>query len=101
MSKAPAQGYAAALINETESLLAKLEADFATGKAFYESIGVEPDNIDGAFGPRLTAKQRDEMAAVIAADQADIEQEVAEGAARLRMNSPSAQTTPKRPRSMI
>jgi len=101
MSKAPAQGYAAALINETESLLAKLESDFATGKAFYESIGVEPDSIDGAFGPRLTAKQRDEMAAVVAADQADIGQEVAEGAARLRMNSPSAPTARKRPRSMI
>jgi hypothetical protein len=38
---------------------------------------------------------------VIAADQADIEQEVAEAAARLRMNSPKAPTTPKRPRSMI
>ncbi len=96
-----AQGYAADIINKTESLLAKIEADFAATAAFYESIGVDPANIDGAFGPPLGARQREEMAAVLAADQAAIDQEVAEEAARLRMNSPASTTTPKRPRNLI
>ena len=100
-AQAPAQGYAAALINQTESLLAKLEADFAATTAFYESIGVDPANIDGAFGPPMSAKQRAEMAAVLAADQQAIDQEVAEGLARLRMSTPGAASTPKRPRNMI
>ncbi len=96
-----AQGYAADIINQAESLLAKIEADFAATAAFYESIGVDPANIDGAFGPPMGAKQREEMAAVLAADQAAIEQEVAEGVARLRMNSPNTTNTPKRPRNLI
>jgi hypothetical protein len=101
MSKAPAQGYAAALINQTESLLAKIEADFDTTKAFYQSIGVEPANIDGAFGLPLNARQREDMAALVAADQEAIDQEVAEETARLRMRTPGSATMPKRPRSMI
>ena len=96
-----AEGYAATIINQTESLLAKIEADVATGKAFYESIGVEPANIDGAFGPPLNARQREDMAALAAADQEAIDQEVAEDAARLRMSTPGSTTVPKRPRSMI
>ncbi|MCF8161252.1 MAG: hypothetical protein K9J76_11145 [Polaromonas sp.] len=96
-----AQGYAADIINQAESLLAKIEADFAATAAFYESIGVEPANIDGAFGPKLDARQREEMAAVLAADQAAIDQEVAEEAARLRMSSPGAASVPKRRRNLI
>jgi hypothetical protein len=100
-AQAQAQGYAAAIINQAESLLAKIEADFATTAAFYESIGVAPDQIDGAFGPPLNAKQREDMAALIAADQEAIDQEVAEETARLRMNAPSAPTAVKRPRNLI
>jgi hypothetical protein len=96
-AQAQAQGYAAAIINQAESLLAKIEADFATTAAFYESIGVAPDQIDGAFGPPLNAKQREDMAA----DQEAIDQEVAEETARLRMNAPSAPTAVKRPRNLI
>jgi hypothetical protein len=96
-----AEGYAADIINKTETLLAKIEADFAATAAFYKAIGVDPANIDGAFGPKLGAREREEMAALMAADQAAIDQEVAEEAARLRMSSDSAAATPKRPRNLI
>ena len=95
-----AEGYAASLINQANSLITKVQSDLTASAAFYESIDVDPAKIAGALAPLMGQKQQDELAQIIAADRAAIDQEVAEEAARLRFDAPATATAPKAFRSM-
>ena len=95
-----AEGYAATLINQANSLITKVQGDLSAAAAFYKSIDVDPAKIAGALAPLMGQKQQDELAQIIAADRAAIDQEVAEEAARLRFDALAASTAPKTFRSM-
>ena len=95
-----AEGYAAAIINQANSLITKVEGDLSAAAAFYKSIDVDPAKIAGALAPLMGQKQQDELAQIITVDRAEIDQEVAEAAARLRFDAPATATAPKTFRSM-
>ena len=95
-----AEGYAAAIINQANSLISKVESDLSAAAAFYKSIDVDPAKIAGALAPLMGQKQQDELAQIVAADRAAIDQEVAEQAARLRFDAPATASAPKAPRSL-
>lgn len=95
-------GYSANILNQAEALMAKVQADLAAAGEFYQSIGVNPDKIASVVEPLMGPKQRDELAALVAADEAAIDQEVAEELARFRSTSQGTQAVvAKKPRLMI
>ena len=95
-----AEGYAADLINQANSLISKVQGDLSAAATFYKSINVDPAKIAGALAPLMGEKQQDELAQLVAADRAAIDQEVAEEAARLRFDAPATASVPKAFRSM-
>ena len=95
-----AEGYAADLINQANSLISKVQGDLSAAAAFYKSIDVDPAKIAGALAPLMGQKQQDELAQIVAADRAAIDQEVAEEAARLRFGAAATASAPKAFRSM-
>lgn len=95
------QGYAANILNQTESLIAKIQGDLDAADAFYKSIDVDPAKVAGVLEPLMGLKQFQELEQLVAADRAAIDQEVAEEAARLKAGAPSSVVVRKKPRAMI
>ncbi len=94
------------VIAEAEALLRKIQQDFDAAAEFYRSNDIDPAKVESACAPFMGERERQELRQIVDNDQAEIQREVDEGAARLRFCSPS--TTAKavsgaarRPRNMI
>lgn len=81
-------------LTEAQRLIAQIEADIAAGAAVISSANLDPAKM-------LPPAQQQELERLIAADQAAIEQEVAEGAARLRAAAPAGSSAPRRAHKLI
>ena len=82
-------------VAEAQRLIAQIEADIAAGAAVISSANLDPAKMV------LPPAQQQELERLVAADQAAIEQEVAEGAARLRAAAPGGSSAPRRAHKMI
>lgn len=94
------EGYAAKIIADAESLLAKVQSDLDASAEFYRSTGIKPEKVLTACEPYLGPKEKEELARVVKADQEAIQREVDEGMARASFNAPSS-GAPRKPRSMV
>jgi hypothetical protein len=95
------QGYAADILNAADELIGKVQASLDAKDTFYRSIGVDPQKVLPALESIMGDKERAELAALMAADAAAVEQETAEEAARLGLGVKHQAGKPNRNRSMI
>jgi hypothetical protein len=90
------------VVEQAERLMAKIEQDWAQTEQFYTELGMDADQLTAAMEPLMAgSKLQQELSAQVAKDQADIEQTVAEEAARLRANQAPTGTAPKVRRNLI
>ena len=82
-------------VAEAKRLVAQVEAELAAGAALLASASLDPAKMV------LPPAQQKELDRLAAADQAAIEQEVAEGAARLSAAAPAGSSAPRRAHNMI
>jgi hypothetical protein len=90
------------VVEQAERLMAKIEQDWAQAEQFYAGLGMDAGQLAAAMEPLMaSSRQQQELSAQLAQDQADIEQTVAEEAARLRANQAPAGTARKVRRNLI
>ena len=95
------ESYAAKIISDAEALLAKVNGELKETDEFYRSMGIDPAKVLPACEPAMGPKERQELAKMMEEDQAAVQREVDEGAARARFSTPSAPTAARKPRPMI
>lgn len=92
------------VVAEAEALIQKIQQDFDAAAEFYRSNDIDPAKVQGACEPFMGERERQELRQIIESDQAEIQREVDENAARLRFSAASKAApggAPKRPRNMI
>lgn len=95
-------GYADQIISEANSLIAKVNGDLQEGIDFFRSHDINPEKVLPACESHMGAKERDELAKLLAQDQEAVQREVDEGMARHRFSQPTAPSGgARKPRSMI
>jgi|EndMetStandDraft_7_1072992.scaffolds.fasta_scaffold106475_2 hypothetical protein len=94
------EGYAAKIIADAESLLAKVQSDLDESAEFYRSTGIKPEKVLSACEPYLGPKEKEELNRIVKADQEAIQREVDEAAARASFSAPATGGA-RKPRSMV
>lgn len=94
------------IVAEAEELIRKIQQDFDAAAEFYRSNDIDPAKVEGACEPFMGERERQELRQIVENDQAEIQREVDEGAARLRFSNSSTSSKPvsggaRRPRNMI
>ena len=89
------------VVAEAEALIQKIQQDFAAAAEFYRDADIDPAKVLGACKPFMGERERQELQQAMARDQAEVQREVDEGAARLRFSAAPKTGVPKRPRNMI
>lgn len=97
------EGYAAKIISEAQALIGKVQADLDKAADFYREAGINPDKVAPALEQFMGAKEKDEVARLVQADQEAVQREVDEGMAHLRFNTPASNGTSgaRKPRPMV
>lgn len=93
-----------AIVAEAEALIQKVQHDFDAATEFYRGAGIDPAKVLGACEPFMGERERQELRQAIERDQAEVQREVDEGAARLRFSTASKAApggASRRPRNMI
>jgi hypothetical protein len=97
-----AEGYAAKIIQEAEALIGKVQKDLDGAGDFYREMGINPDKVAPALEQFMGPKQKEELAAILRADDEVVQREVDEAAARASFGSaPAGSSAAKKPRNMI
>ena len=93
-----------AVVAEAEALIRKIRQDFDASAEFYRGNGIDPAKVLDACEPFMGERERQALQEAVARDQAEVQREVDEGAARLRFSAAPKTApggAPKRPRNMI
>lgn len=91
------------VVAEAEALIQRIQQDFDAAAEFYRSSDIDPAKVLGACEPFMGERERQELRQIVERDQAEIQREVDENAARLRFSSAQkpASGGVRRPRNMI
>lgn len=88
------------IVAEAQRLLDDVQGQISASADFYRGMGIDPEKVAPALDPFMGAKEKEELARILRADQEAIQHEVDEAAARLRF-AESAPKAPKARRPMV
>ena len=93
---------AAKIVAEAEALLKKVNGDLQQASEFYRAQGIDPAKVLPACEPHMGAREKEELARLLRADEEAVQREVDEGMARLRFTpSPASSGGARKPRPMV
>ena len=92
---------AAKIVAEAEALLKKVNGDLQQASEFYRAQGIDPAKVLPACEQHMGAREKEELARLLRADEEAVQREVDEGMARLRFSTPPASGGARKPRPMV
>lgn len=96
-----AQDTSSDIVARAQALIEQVQRQLDQADDFYRSQGLDPHKVHIVVQAQSTAETRAKAQAAFEEDMQAIEQEVAEGRARLAFDSGSASSAARRPRMMI